>query len=85
VPDQEEEKGYGINEHVHTLYAYLWAFARARLVVRRVEQAEGYAELAQRRLAGRLLRLPLVGRSASTFFSQTCHGYTGVSLFARRV
>ena len=28
VPDQEEEKGHGINEHVHTLYAYLWAFSR---------------------------------------------------------
>ena len=55
VPDQAEEKGFGINEHVHTLYAYLWAFARAGLVVRRVEQAEGYDELAGRRIAGRLL------------------------------
>ena len=45
VPDQAEEKGLGINEHVHTLYAYLWAFSRAGLVVRRVEQAEGYEEL----------------------------------------
>ncbi len=84
VPDQEEEKGFGINEHVHTLYAYLWAFARAGLVVRRVEQAEGYDELAGRRIAGRLLRLPGVGRSAATWFSQTCHGYSGVSLYARR-
>ena len=47
VPDQEEEKGHGINEHVHTLYAYLWAFSRSGLVVRRVEQAEGYEELAR--------------------------------------
>jgi ubiquinone/menaquinone biosynthesis C-methylase UbiE/uncharacterized protein YbaR (Trm112 family) len=84
VPDQAEEKGFGINEHVHTLYAYLWAFTRAGLVVRRVEQAEGYGELAGRRIAGRLLRLPLVGRSASTFFSQTCHGYSGVSLYSHR-
>jgi ubiquinone/menaquinone biosynthesis C-methylase UbiE/uncharacterized protein YbaR (Trm112 family) len=84
VPDQEEEKGFGINEHVHTLYAYLWAFARAGLVVGRVEQAEGYGELAGRRIAGRLLRLPGVGRSAATWFSQTCHGYSGVSLYARR-
>ncbi len=45
VPEQEEEKGLGINEHVHTLYAYLWAFSRSGLVVRRVEQAEGYEEL----------------------------------------
>ncbi len=85
VPEQAEEKEFGINEHVHSLYAYLWAFARAGLLVRRVEQAEGYGELAQRRIAGRLLRLPLVGRSASTFFSQTCHGYSGVSVYARRL
>jgi SAM-dependent methyltransferase len=85
VPDQATEKGFGINEHVHTLYAYLWAFARAGLAVRRVEQAEGYAELAGRRIAGQLLRLPLVGRSASTFFSQSCHGYSGVSLYARKL
>jgi ubiquinone/menaquinone biosynthesis C-methylase UbiE len=84
VPDQAEEKSYGINEHVHTLYAYLWAFTRSGLVVRRVEQAEGYDDLGRRRIAGRLLRLPLVGRSASTFFSQTCHGYSGVSLYARK-
>jgi SAM-dependent methyltransferase len=85
VPDQQHERAFGINEHVHSLYAYLWAFARAGLLVRRVEQAEGYEDLERRRIAGRLLRLPVVGRSASTFFSQTCHGYSGVSLFARRL
>ena len=51
-------RSFGINEHVHTLYAYLWAFARAGLVVRRVEQAEGYDDLRDRRIAGKLLRLP---------------------------
>jgi SAM-dependent methyltransferase len=85
VPDQQHERAFGINEHVHTLYAYLWAFARAGLLVRRIEQAEGYEDLRRRRIAGRLLRLPLVGRSASTFFSQTCHGYSGVTLFARKL
>jgi ubiquinone/menaquinone biosynthesis C-methylase UbiE/uncharacterized protein YbaR (Trm112 family) len=84
VPDQAEEKEHGINEHVHSLYAYLWAFTRAGLVVRRVEQAEGYEDLRQRRIAGRLLRLPGIGRSASTWFSQTFHGYSGVSLYARK-
>src|SRR5439155_18462615 len=84
VPEQAEEKGFGINEHVHSLWAYLWAFARAGLLVRRVEQAEGYEELARRRIAGRLLRLPGVGRSASTLFAQSCHGYSGVSIFARK-
>jgi SAM-dependent methyltransferase len=85
VADQAEEKRFGINEHVHSLPAYLWAFARAGLAVQRVEQAEGYDDLAGRRVAGRLLRLPLVGRSAATFFTQACRGYSGVSLFARRI
>jgi SAM-dependent methyltransferase len=85
VPDQGREKSFGINEHVHTLYAYLWAFARARLAIRRVEQAEGYDDLVRRRIAGRLLRVPVVGRSASTLFAQTCHGYSGVSLYAGKL
>jgi ubiquinone/menaquinone biosynthesis C-methylase UbiE/uncharacterized protein YbaR (Trm112 family) len=85
VPDQEEEKRYGINEHVHTLYAYLWAFTRAGLLVRRVEHAEGDADLRRRRIGGKLRRLPLVGRSAATWFAQTCYGYSGVSLFAVKV
>ena len=45
VEDQEHEKSFGINEHVHTLYAYLWAFWRAGLAVRRVEHAEGDDDL----------------------------------------
>jgi SAM-dependent methyltransferase len=85
APDQAEELSYGINEHVHSLYGYLWAFARAGLAVRRVEQADGYEELAGRRIGGRLLKLPLVGRSAATWFTQTCYGYQGVSLVARKV
>ena len=83
-PEQEREKELGINEHVHSLPAYVWAFARAGLLVRRIEQAEGYDELERRRIAGRLLRLPGVGRSAATLFSQCCHGYSGVSVYARK-
>ncbi|HZO62551.1 MAG TPA: methyltransferase domain-containing protein [Gaiellaceae bacterium] len=85
VDDQEHEKSFGINEHVHTLYAYLWAFSRSGLAVRRVEHAEGDADLCGRRIGGRLRRIPVVGRSAATWFAQTCYGYSGVSLFARRV
>jgi ubiquinone/menaquinone biosynthesis C-methylase UbiE/uncharacterized protein YbaR (Trm112 family) len=84
APDQAEERTYGINEHVHTLYAYLWALLRAGLVVRRIEQAEGYGEIERRRIGGFLLRLPAVGRSAATWFTQTCFGYQGVSLVARK-
>src|SRR5207244_13137202 len=43
---QAQEKRFGINEHVHSLYAYLWAFLRAGLLVRRSEHAEGPAALA---------------------------------------
>lgn len=80
-PEQVREKGYGINEHVHSLPAYVAAFARAGLLVRRIEQAEGTGDLARRRIAGRLLRLPR-GRVWATLFSQFCHGYSGVSLYA---
>lgn len=85
APGQAEERAYGINEHVHTLYAYLWAFTRAGVLVRRVEQADGYEQLAGRRIGGRLLKLPLVGRSAATLFTQTCYGYQGVSLVGRKL
>ena len=54
APDQAEERTYGINEHVHTLYAYLWAFGKAGLVVRRVEQATATTEMAGRRIGGEL-------------------------------
>jgi SAM-dependent methyltransferase len=83
-PDQEHEKQLGINEHVHSLPGYLWAFVRAGLVPRRIEQAEGDADLRRRRIAGRLRRLPAVGRWAATLFSQCCHGYSGVSVYARK-
>jgi SAM-dependent methyltransferase/uncharacterized protein YbaR (Trm112 family) len=85
VEDQAEEKGFGINEHVHTLYAYLWAFARAGLLVRRIEHAEGDGDLRGRRIGRKLWRLPLVGRSAATWFAQTYYGYSGVTIFARKL
>jgi len=80
-PEQAREQELGINEHVHTLWAYLWAFARAGLQPRRVEYAEGPAELARRRIAGRLLRL---GPLAATLWALNAYPYAGVSLYARR-
>ena len=70
---------------MHTLYAYLWAFWRAGLGVRRVEHAEGDDDLRGRRIGGKLRRLPGVGRPAATWFAQTCYGYCGVSLFAKKL
>jgi SAM-dependent methyltransferase len=80
-PEQEREKELGINEHVHTMWAYLWAFARARLVPFRLEYAEGPEELARRRIAGKLLR---VGYLPATLWALNAYPYAGLSLYARR-
>ena len=84
APGQEEEIQYGINEHVHTVYSYLWAFTRAGLAVKHVEPADGYGNLAGRK-AGRLLRLPVVGKTVATMYTQTFDGYQGASFVARKV
>jgi SAM-dependent methyltransferase len=80
-PEQAHERTLGINEHVHSLWAYLWAFARAGLRPVRLEYAEGPQELARRRIAGRLLRL---GPLPATLWALNAYPYAGVSLFARR-
>lgn len=81
-PEQEHEKELGINEHVHTLWAYLFALARARLVPTSVQYAEGREGLAQRRIAGKLLRL---GTLPATLWALNAYPYSGLSVFARRV
>ncbi len=51
-PDQEHEKELGINEHVHTMWAYLWRFLPAPgLRPVRLEYAQGPRELSQRNIA----------------------------------
>lgn len=81
-PEQEREKALGINEHVHTMWAYLWTFVQARLLPVRLEYAEGPAELARRRIAGKLLR---AGRLPATLWALNAYPYSGLSLFARRL
>lgn len=81
-PEQEHEKELGINEHVHTLWAYLFALARARLVPTSVQYAEGRKGLAERRIAGKLLRL---GMLPATLWALNAYPYSGLSVFARRV
>jgi len=80
-PDQASEKEVGINEHVHTMWSYLWAFGRAGLRPVRLEYAEGSAELEQRNIAGKLLRL---GRIPATLWALNAYPYAGLSLYARR-
>jgi len=77
APGQEEEKKLGINEHTHTIWAYLAAFARARLVVRELFPANGRV---------------LDGRQAVALHTLWAHtakgarvGYDGISLIAKRL
>ena len=79
-PEQDLERRFGINEHVHTLPAYLWAFARARLLPLRVERSEGYDLFARTRYQ-RLFRLR-GGRTAVTAAHSLLKGYAGISIYA---
>jgi SAM-dependent methyltransferase len=80
-PEQEHEKELGINEHVHTLWAYLWAFGRAGLRPLLLEYAEGPGGLGERKIAGALLRL---GELPATLWALNAYPYSGLSLYARR-
>lgn len=81
APDQAAEKELGINEHVHTVWAYLAAFARAGLVIRRAERADGWPLVGPAALLG---RLPKLGTTLGTLVHLSGGGYAGVSLYARR-
>ena len=80
-PEQEHEKELGINEHVHTMWAYVWAFTRAGLRPVRLEYAQGPGELSHRNIAGKLLR---VGRTPATLWALNAYAYSGLSLYGRR-
>lgn len=80
-PDQAGEKQLGINEHVHTVWAYTLAFARAGLVVRRLERSDGWPPLPFGYL---LSRIPKVGMTLGTFVHLSAGRYAGVSIYARK-
>jgi SAM-dependent methyltransferase/uncharacterized protein YbaR (Trm112 family) len=81
APDQRAERALGINEHVHTVWAYVWSFVRAGLRIRRIERSEGGVHT----WAGRALgRLPKAGTTLATLLEQSVGGYSGVSLYARK-
>jgi len=77
APGQEGEKELGINEHTHTVWAYVAAFARARLLVRELFPANG-----------RVLERPEPG-TARTLWAHTRNGrelgYDGISLIGTRI
>ena len=79
-PDQAREKELGINEHVHTVWAYVGAFRRAGLGVRRVERAEGWPPVPW---GGLLSHVPKVGTTLGTFAHLTAAQYGSVSIYAR--
>jgi SAM-dependent methyltransferase len=80
-PDQESEKALGINEHVHAIWAYVFAFARAGLVVRRLERADGWPPVPYGRL---LSKVPKIGLSLGTLAHLSAASYSGVSIYARK-
>ena len=84
-PQQESEKAYGINEHVHTMWHYVAAFFAAGVAITRLEQAEGYDVIRQRRRLRHVLRAPLVGRTAATLVTQNLSEYSGITIFGRKV
>jgi SAM-dependent methyltransferase len=82
-PVQEDEKAFGINEHVHTLIGYERAFRRAGLELVAREHAHGVEELARRRVSRTLLRLPN-GKRLALAWASGLRGYAGVTLIAAR-
>jgi ubiquinone/menaquinone biosynthesis C-methylase UbiE/uncharacterized protein YbaR (Trm112 family) len=88
APGQQAEKALGINEHVHTVWAYAWSFVRAGLVIRRVEQSEGKSGKAAR-TTGRVPKVgatlgTLVDESAGRLIDKSRDDYSGISIFARK-
>src|SRR5262249_5197063 len=84
APLQREERSLGINEHVHTVWSYVWSFVSARVVVERALPADGNFAFPDR-ASRALLRLPRGGRTLATLKDATGREYGGVTLFGRRL
>jgi SAM-dependent methyltransferase len=80
-PEQEAEKALGINEHVHTVWAYAAAFVRSGLAIRRLERADGKPPSPYGRV---LSKLPGPGPAVGTLLHLSAYPYAGVSIYARR-
>jgi len=77
APGQEAEKRMGINEHTHTVWAYVAAFSRARILLRELYPANG--RLLGSGETGALRTLWAHSRRGAGL------GYEGVSLAGTRV
>jgi SAM-dependent methyltransferase/uncharacterized protein YbaR (Trm112 family) len=80
-PDQAAEKELGINEHVHTIWAYVAAFVRSGLIIRRVERSEGWPP---GKWGGKIARIPKVGQTTGTLLHLSAGEYSGVTIYARK-
>jgi hypothetical protein len=80
-PEQAGEKALGINEHVHTVWTYLAAFARAGAIVRRMERSDGWPPVP---FGYFLSRVPKVGMTLGTLAHLSAAQYAGVSIYARK-
>jgi uncharacterized protein YbaR (Trm112 family) len=80
-PNQESEKALGINEHVHSVWAYVYASTRAGLIVRRLERPDGWPPSPYGR---RLSKIPKVGLALGTLAHLSAAHYAGVSIYARK-
>jgi SAM-dependent methyltransferase len=80
-PDQAGEKALGINEHVHTVWAYGAAFIHAGLVIRRLERADGRLPVP---FGYFLSQIPRIGMTLGTLANLSALRYSGVSIFARK-
>jgi SAM-dependent methyltransferase len=80
-PEQAGEKELGINEHVHTVWSYLAAFAQGGVTVRRMERADGWEPVP---FGYFLKRVPKVGMTLATLAHLSAGQYAGVSIYGRR-
>jgi len=80
-PEQAAEKALGINEHVHSVWAYAAAFVRVRLQIRRMERAEGWPLVG---LGAAIAKVPKIGMTLGTLVHLSTGGYAGVSIYARK-
>src|SRR5262249_19150632 len=81
APAQRDERELGINEHVHTVWAYVGAFRAAGLQIRRVEHADGEFRT---RLGRGLRHVPKAGWTAASVLEQSLSGYSPITLALRR-
>jgi hypothetical protein len=84
APQQQHEKQYGINEHVHPLWRYVWSFVRAGLVPVRLARADGHwGELGNRKWVRGVFGLP-AGELLMILISHSLIDYSGLTVFARK-